>query len=172
MSLLLHSRPLIPWRWIGVPALLSVIATVVLAIPVEVLGLRLPEPVFPLVLSFAWAAIRPSVLTPFAVLGLGLFLDLFWGGPPGLWAVSLLVSHASILAGRGIMTGMGRSMGPLWYLASTILAFGAAYLITQLDGLSQPDLLSVFWQFLATCLLYPFARVLTERYEDADVRFR
>ncbi len=172
MSLMSHTRPLAPWSWIGVPALVSVLATIVFATPIEILGLRLPQPVFPLVLSFAWAVIRPSVLAPFALLLVGLFLDLFWGGPPGLWAVTLLAPYAAILLVRGAITGQGRELGVIWYLATMALAFGAAYGLVFLNGLTPPDLLSLFWQFLATSLLYPFAGYLTDRFEDADVRFR
>jgi rod shape-determining protein MreD len=81
MSLMQSTRPLEPWRWLGVPALVAVVATIVFAIPIKVFGLQLPEPVFPMVLAFAWAVIRPSVIAPFVLMLLGLFLDLFWGGP-------------------------------------------------------------------------------------------
>ncbi len=50
------------------------------------LCLQLPEPVFPMAPAFAWAMIRPSVLAPLVLLVMGLFLDLLWGGPIGLWA--------------------------------------------------------------------------------------
>jgi rod shape-determining protein MreD len=36
----------------------------------------------------------------------------------------------------------------------------------------MPNLIAVGWQFLVTAALYPFAHILIERYEDADVRFR
>ena len=52
------------------------------------------------------------------------------------------------------------------------MAIGAGYLFTMLDALAAPSMLAVFWQFLATILLFPFANRLIERFEDADVRFR
>jgi rod shape-determining protein MreD len=42
----------------------------------------------------------------------------------------------------------------------------------MLDSLAMPSLIAVFWQFLATVLLFPFAQSLVDRFEDADVRFR
>jgi rod shape-determining protein MreD len=42
----------------------------------------------------------------------------------------------------------------------------------MLDSLAMPSLLAVFWQFLVTTLLFPFAHRLIDRFEDADVRFR
>ena len=76
-------------------------ATILLGIPLHVFTLQLPEPVFPLALAFAWAVIRPSILAPFGILLLGLFLDVFWGGPLGLWALCLLVAYGISLAGYG-----------------------------------------------------------------------
>jgi len=172
MSLVMSARPLVPWRWLGVPAVLSLVATVILATPIDILGLRLPEPVFPLALSFAWAVIRPSVLAPFLLLAIGLFLDMFWGGPAGLWAVVLLVPYAAVLIGRSVMNGQGRGMSQIWYTLTLVLAFGTAYLVVVMNGLTPPNLVAVFWQFLATGLLYPFVHLLIERFEDADVRFR
>lgn len=172
MSLIMPARPLIAWRWLGTPALLSVGATILFATPIDILGFRLPEPVFPLALSFAWAAIRPSILAPFVLLALGLFLDLFWGGPPGLWAVSLLVPYAAVLIGRSIMSSQGGGANLIGYIVTLAMAFGAAYGLIFLCALALPSLVAVFWQFLATALLYPFVYRLIERFEDADVRFR
>ena len=59
-----------------------------------------------------------------------------------------------------------------WYGALTAVAMGAGYLFIMLDVQSMPSPLSLFWQFLATVVLYPFADRLIERFEDADVRFR
>ncbi len=99
------AKPMNPVGWLGLPMLLAVAATVFLATPIHIFGFALPEPVFPLALAFAWAQIRPSVLPPFALLLLGLFLDVFWGGPQGLWPLCLLASYASVLAVRRLITG-------------------------------------------------------------------
>ena len=172
MSLLQSTRPLDPLRWLGLPALACLAATIVFAIPIKVFGLQLPEPVFPMVLAFAWAVIRPSVIAPFVLMLLGLFLDLFWGGPLGLWGVSLLASYTVVLASRSIMTGQSRPMRQVWFAGSTAMTLLVGFLIASVVSLTIPNLLAVFWQFLATALLYPFAHRLIERYEDADVRFR
>jgi rod shape-determining protein MreD len=172
MSLMQAARPLDPWRWLGGPALACVAATFLFAVPFKAFGLQLPEPVFPLVPAFAWAVIRPSVIAPFLLLLLGLFLDYFWGGPLGLWGVSLLVAYAVVLSARPIMTGQSRGMRQVWFASATGLAMLAGFLLSALDSVAVPNLWSVFWQFLATSLLYPFAHRLIERFEDADVRFR
>jgi rod shape-determining protein MreD len=166
------ARPLAAWRWLGLPAFYCILATFLFAVPVRVLGFSLPEPVFPLVLSFAWAVIRPSILAPFVLLAVGLFLDLFWGGPAGLWAVCLIAPYGVVLSARSSMSGQSEFARLASYLGATALAFAVGYLLTAVDSLAFPSPMAVLWQFLATALLYPFARGLIERFEDADVRFR
>ena len=172
MTLQPATRPLNPWIWLGVPGVLCGIATLLFAIPVRVFGLQPPEPVFPIICAYAWAIIRPSALAPFAVLGLGLFLDLYWGGPLGLWGLSLLATYAAVLSVRTILSGEG--FVALWagYAVATGLAMAVGVAITLVMAAQVPNLLSMFWQFAATFVLYPFAHALIQRYDDADVRFR
>lgn len=165
-------RALNPGRWLGVPMLLCIVATILFAAPIRIWGLQLPEPVFAMVPAFAWAMIRPSILAPFALLILGLFLDIFWGGPTGLWGLSLLVAYAMVLILRNAMTGQSRPMMWAWFAGVTAVAMTGGFLFTMLDSLAMPSLLAVFWQFLVTALLFPFAHRLVDRFEDADVRFR
>jgi rod shape-determining protein MreD len=166
------ARPLNPIGWLGLPMLLAIVATVVLATPIHIFGFALPEPVFPLALAFAWALIRPSVLPPFALLLLGLFLDVFWGGPQGLWPLCLLTAYASTLAVRRLIAGHEYVVEWLWYGAATAVAFGAGFVLMSMAAGQAPNLFALAWQYLATLILFPFARRLMERYEDADVRFR
>lgn len=166
------AQPLTPWRWLGVPMLQCLGVTVLLAIPMRLFGLRLPEPVLPLMLAFAWAVIRPSIIAPAAVLFMGLFLDLFWGGPLGLWALALLTAYGVVLVTRSMMAGQSRPMMWAWYAVACAVAFGAAYLFSMVLARQAANLVSVGWQLLATIVLYPFADRLIDRFEDADVRFR
>lgn len=167
------ARPLSPLGWLGLPALLCVVATVVLATPLRIFGLALPEPVFPLALAFAWALIRPSVLPPFALLALGLFLDVFWGGPQGLWPLCLLAAYAAVLMVRRLIAGQDILMMGAWYALTIAVAFGVGFFLMTIDaGGGAPSLAALGWQYAWTVLLFPFAYRLIERYEDADVRFR
>jgi rod shape-determining protein MreD len=166
------ARPLAPWRWLGLPMLAVVAGTILFAVPMRVFGYGLPEPIFALPVAFAWAVIRPSMLAPVCVMLLGLFLDMLWGSPTGFWAVCLLLPYGVVLGGRAMLQGQSQLMMIIWYGAATALTIGAGYLFTMLDTQNAPDPLSVFWQFLATIVLYPFANRLIERFEDADVRFR
>lgn len=166
------SRPLEPWRWLGVPALAAMLATMLFGAPLRVLLLALPEPVFPMVLAFSWAIIRPSVLGPFALLGVGLFLDLFVGLPLGFWPVSLLVGYGAALLSRNALAGQESEVMLLFYAASTTATFLTAYVLMMIVGKAQANLVAVLWQFLATLALFPFVAMLRNRFRDADIRFR
>lgn len=161
-----------PLSWLGAPLLLSLLATLVFATPLRVAGLALPEPVFPMAPAFAWAVIRPSILGPFLLLAAGLFLDFFWGGALGLWALSLLIAYGMALLARNLMAGQSVQVLWAWYAAATALAFGAAYLFVMLDTHVAPDPVGTALQLLATAALFPLARRLIDRFEDADIRFR
>jgi rod shape-determining protein MreD len=150
----------------------AIVATIVFSVPLRVFGLQLPEPIFPMALAFAWAVIRPSILAPFCILLMGLFLDLFWGGPLGLWALCLLIAYGGALAGRSMMAGQSRIILCVWYALVTATALVAGYLFVMLDSRSTPGLVPMAWQFVATIVLYPFAQRLIDLFEDADVRFR
>jgi rod shape-determining protein MreD len=167
-----QSQPLQPLAWIAVPLLACLAATVLLATPLRVFGLQLPEPVFPLVLAFAWPVIRPSLLGPLALLAAGLFLDLFWGAPLGFWALNLLIVYGGAQLARNLMTGRSAPALAGWYLGLTTVAFAAAYLVSTLRAHVTPSVAGSLLQFLPTAALFPFARLLIDRFEDADVRFR
>ncbi|MGI9169035.1 MAG: hypothetical protein ACR2FH_02495 [Caulobacteraceae bacterium] len=161
-----------PIPWLGAPMALAAGASLIFALPLQVFGLRLPEPVFALVPAFAWAIARPSVLAPFAVLGLGLFLDLLWGGPLGLWPLALLCAYALVLATGTFLSARDSWTLWAWYAGACAIALGAGVLLTYLTAGVVPNLVGVAWQFAATVVLFPFANRLIGRYEDADVRFR
>ena len=166
------ARPLSPFRWLGLLILQVMAASILFALPFRFWGFGLPEPVFALPVVFAWAVIRPSMLAPLGVMLMGLFLDMLWGGPSGLWAVCLLLPYGLVLAGRAMLAGQSRLVMWAWFCAATALALGAGYLLTMLAAQNAPSLASVGWQFLATIVLYPFADRLIDLFEDADVRFR
>ena len=166
------ARTLDPWRWLGVPLVQAIVATILFGIPVRLWGLQLPEPVFPMPVVFAWAVIRPSVLAPLGILLMGLFLDVFWGGSMGLWPLCLLIAYGILLVGRSMMAGQSRTILWIWYGMVAAIAELSGYLFIMLDEKSMPSLVSVGWQLLVTVVLFPFAYRLIDMFEDADVRFR
>lgn len=161
-----------PLSWLVLPMLLALAAAVLFTLPLRLFGLQPPEPVWPLAPAFAWAVIRPSVVAPFLVLTMGLFLDLLWGGPSGLWGLALLLGFGFILLARSMMIGQSFPVLWLWFALMALVVFAAAYLLARLGSGEAPALLAVVLQVLPTLLLFPWAWWLIERFEDADVRFR
>jgi rod shape-determining protein MreD len=166
------SRRLDAWGFLIAPTLLCLAATVLQDIAFRLFVFSLPEVVWPLIPAFAWAVVRPSILPPILLFGMGVFIDLWTGGPLGLWAVALLAAYGSVFVTRSIMAGQSRAAMWIWYAAACLFAFVTADFLTMLDALNTPNYLAVFWQFAVTAALYPLAHRLVERYEDADVRFR
>lgn len=161
-----------PLQWIVYPALAVMGLSLVLATPVELFGLKLPEPVLPMVLAFAWPLIRPSLLAPVALFVTGLFLDLLWGGVLGLWPLALLLVYGVVLLSRNLLAGQETRVLFIWYGGCTILAFLVAYVVVMFDAGRAPSLIALFWQVVPTLLVFPAADWMIQRFDDGDVRFR
>ena len=161
-----------PLDWVVYPALACIAATLILATPVRLFGLPPPEPVFPMILAFAWPLIRPSILGPVALLFLGVFLDMLWGGPLGLWSLALLGVYGAVLGARSFIVGQELPVLLLWYAGLSCGAFLFLYLFVMLDVKVTPTIVGVLLQLFATLLLFPLAYLLVQRFDDGDVRFR
>ena len=161
-----------PLQWIALPAIAVMAGSVVLATPVELFGLKLPEPVLPLILAFAWPLIRPSMIAPAVLFGLGLFLDMFWGGTLGLWPLCLLSVYGVVLASRNLLAGQETQVLFVWYAVCALAAFIVAYLIVTLDAGRAPSLFALVGQIIPTLLLFPAADWMIQRFDDGDTRFR
>ena len=157
-------------RWVLVPSLISLVSTLVFATPLRLFGLALPEPVFPYVLAFGWAALRPSMLAPLVLLALGLFLDLLWGGPLGLWPLCLLVCHGLALAARRLLSGEDAAVLWVWYAGICAVSLSVGWVATWMMAGTWPTLVGVALQWLATAALFPLAWRLIERYQVDDGR--
>lgn len=161
-----------PQQWILLPALAALATTLILATPIKVFGLTLPEPVTPLVLAFAWPLIRPSLLAPLALFIVGVIVDLFWGNRLGLWPLGLLSAYAVVMVSRPYIAGQDTRLLFAWYSGVCALAFFIVYLVTSITAGQQPSLLALFFQYLPTILIFPAANWLIERFDDGDLRFR
>lgn len=162
-----------PQHWIAYPALLAVVAVLVFATPVRLMfNWPLPEPVFPMVLAFAWALIRPSMIAPAVLLVLGLFLDLLWITPMGFWALAFLLVYITVLLSRSLIVGQDESVVFFWYAGVTTAAFVLLYVVATLRTGVAPSLIAVGLQWLATVVLFVFANILLQRFDEGEVRFK
>lgn len=158
--------------WIFIPALLSVLGTVLLATPVELFGLSLPEPLLPMILAFAWPLIRPSMLAPAVLFLLGVIVDVLLGRQLGLSAVMLLGVYGAILAARSFLIGQETPILFFWYAICTTAALVVGYVITSLSAHNPPSILAFLGLLIPTLLLFPLADRMIERFDDGDMRFR
>ena len=166
------SQPLNPSAWLVAPTLACVIASILLAVPIKVFGLQLPEPVVSMAPAFAWAVIRPSILPPIALISLGLFQDGLWGDAVGLWPLALLGLYGSAFAIRRVLTGQDFWPMFVWYGGACAGGFAIALGLTYMISGVLPSLIGLSLQFLPTLALFPLAWGLIVRFEDADIRFR
>lgn len=164
-------RLVTPVEWLILPTALALGVTVLLAVPMTLFGFRLPEPVTPMVLAFAWPLVRPSMLAPVILAACGLFLDVLWGTPLGLWALALLVVYGTALALRPLLNGQTSVVRALFYAALCLLAFTVAWLAMAAIADNAPSLTATALQILPTLLLFPLANGMIERFDDGDVRF-
>ncbi len=159
-------------QWIGWPALAAAAGTLVLATPVELFGLHLPEPILPLLLAFAWPLIRPSLVAPAVLFVLGLLLDVVLYQPLGLWPLCLLLPYGVVLLSRSFLAGQETRVLFFWFCLTSAAAFLLAYLIVTLTGGRAPSLLALLGQVIPTLLLFPLSNALIQRFDDVDSRYR
>lgn len=161
-----------PLQWIVYPALAAAAGTLLLATPVKLFGLKLPEPILPMVLAFAWPLIRPSVLGPLVLFLLGLFLDVVLFHPLGLWPLALLMVYGLILGARSFLMGQDTLMLFVWYAGVVMAALLTVYAAAALIAGNAPSVLAFVMQALPTLLLFPLAGGMIARFDDDEVRLR
>ena len=157
-------------RWILGPVAVCLLGTLLFAAPLQLFGLMAPEPVFPLMAAFVWAALRPSMIAPVALVLLGLFLDFVWGGPIGLWALCLISAHVLALSVRRLLSGENFTVLWVWYAAACIVAFAVGEGLLRLAYGVWPSLVGVALQAGVTIALFPLGWWLIERYHTDERR--
>ncbi len=162
-----------PHEWIGMPALLAIAATLIMATNIPLpWGLVLPEPVWPLALAFSWPLIRPSYIAPFVLAALGLFLDFFWGAPLGFYVLLLMIVFSVTFLIRSYIVGQDMTIVASVYVMSIIGFFILGTLLTTLYAGQVPRLLGVAEQMFASLITVPVMWWLLDKYLHADVRFQ
>jgi len=165
-------RKIGPLEWLILPAVFVLLGTLVLGSSVQPFGLYLPEPVLPFILAFAWPLVRPSVIAPVLVFLLGLFLDLYWGASLGLWALSLSLVFGLMTVLRPYVVSQGPKFIFLVFLAVLLLMTMFLVLFTLMDTGTMARLSGALEQIVATCLFFPTALVLIERYAHTSIQFQ
>jgi rod shape-determining protein MreD len=129
-----------------VPVFLGVLGVLVANLPVSVFGGLVPSPLLALMPVYFWTLVRPDLMPPVAVFGIGVLEDLLSGGPPGIWAASFVVCYALIDRERDTFAGLSGVGAVLGFAAAMSATAATAYAIVSV----------YYWRFP------PFALLLVE----------
>jgi rod shape-determining protein MreD len=143
-----------------VPAGTVFIALLLMAIPLPLAWGVMPN--IALLLVILWASIQPRLVPAWAAALLGLFADLMFGGPIGIWA---FLFAAAVIAVRLVEAwAEGHSLLFDWIFAGlvTVLAHLLAWQLLRFLG-ATPPLLPFLAQALLTVIAYPAVAALAAR---------
>lgn len=138
-----------------IPTLTALFFVLAGVVPAGVPGLSTVTPLLSVAAIFYWVVVRPDLMPPAAVFGIGLLQDVLSGGPIGLWALTLLLVQYLSLSQRRFLVGQTFILG--WVGFSSIV-IGAACLAWLAACIYYDVLLSpvpVFVQAALTILIYP-----------------
>jgi rod shape-determining protein MreD len=121
---------LLPIATTGLAVLLSIQ-------PTSITGSAL-TPAFTLMAAYHWTIYRPGLLPPLALFVVGTIEDLLSGGPPGVTALLLLLTHALVLRHRHHF--VNRPFPFVW-AGFTVLTGGAMLFLWSLHSLLAAELL-------------------------------
>ncbi len=143
-----------------VPGFIVFIAELLMTLPVPLAWGVMPN--FALLFVILFASIQPRLMPIWAAFLLGLFADLLWGGPLGLWT---FIFSAAVAAVRLAETRVeGHSLAIDWGFAALLLL--AAYLLCWrfliFTGYDAP-LVPLLAQAAITAVGYPLAALLAGR---------
>lgn len=137
------------------PALLAAVLVVVANLPISFTGGLLPPPVLALAAVYFWTLVRPDLMPPVIVLGIGLLEDLLSGGPPGLWAAGFVAAYALTDRERETFAGMIGPGALMSFAAVMLLAGATAYVVACVVYLRLAPLPPLIVESISTVLFYP-----------------
>ena len=111
-----------------VPMLFGLLCVFIANIPISVLGGLVPPPLLALVPVYFWCLVRPDLMTPAAVLAIGMAEDLLSGGPPGVWTLAFLLTYALVARQRDSFAGLSGLVAVVGFGAATAFACAIAWL--------------------------------------------
>ncbi|MGZ5960566.1 MAG: hypothetical protein ACXWLE_05710 [Rhizomicrobium sp.] len=137
-----------------VPVVLGILGVVIANFPVSILGGLVPPPLLVFMPLYFWAMVRPDLMTPFWVFMLGILQDLLSGGPPGVWAASILGAYFLIDRQRDMLAGLSGIGAIAGFAVSALTACVTAYVIVGLYYWHLPPLAPMMVELAMTVLFY------------------
>jgi rod shape-determining protein MreD len=146
-----------PLRLLGsfIPAVLAVLLVLLVNMPVSFTGGLLPAPALALACVYFWVLVRPDLMPPLAVLGIGLLEDLLSGGPPGLWAAGFLAALWLTDRQRETFAGLTGAGAVVGFAGAMLFASATAYVLDAVVYLRLPTLPPLLLESVSTVMFYP-----------------
>jgi rod shape-determining protein MreD len=144
------------WRIFSalVPFLCGIFAVLISNLPLSLTNGLVPAPLLGLVPIYFWCLVRPDLMTPAAVFGIGLFEDIMAGGPPGIWTLAFVVTYAVIERQREAFAGLSGLGAVLGFATAALITAACAYATVALYYLHMPPPGPMVAELVVTVLFY------------------
>lgn len=137
-----------------VPVSCGFLAVLLSNLPLSLTNGLVPAPLLGLVPIYFWCLVRPDLMTPAAVFGIGLFQDILAGGPPGIWTLSFVVTYAVIERQREAFAGLSGLGAVLGFATAALIASACAYATIALYYWHLPPIGPIVAELVVTVLFY------------------
>jgi len=112
------------------PLLCGLVAVLISNLPLSLTNGLVPAPLLGLVPIYFWCLVRPDLMTPAVVFGIGLLEDMVAGGPPGIWTLSFVITFGVIDRQRDSFAGLAGLGAVLGFATASLIACVVAYAVT------------------------------------------
>lgn len=143
-----------------IPVSLAILGVLIANLPVSFLGGIVPPPLLGLMPLYFWCLVRPDLMPPFWAFAIGVLEDMLSGGPPGVWAVSFVVTYALIDRQRDAFAGLSGVAAILGFATAASVACATAYLVVAIYYWRVPPLAPVMGELAMSVFFYLPAVVL------------
>jgi rod shape-determining protein MreD len=137
-----------------VPVSCGLLAVLFSNLPLSFTNGLVPAPLLGLIPIYFWCLVRPDLMTPAAVFGIGLFQDILAGGPPGIWTLSFVVTYAVIERQREAFAGLSGLGAVVGFATSALVASACAYATVALYYWHLPPIGPIVAELVVTVLFY------------------
>jgi rod shape-determining protein MreD len=137
-----------------IPVTLAILGVLIANTPVSVLGGIVPAPLLGLMPVYFWCLVRPDLMPPFWAFAIGLMEDVLSGGPPGVWAVSFVVTYATLDRQRDALAGLAGAAAIVGFATAAAICCATAYAVVALYYWRIPPLAPVMSELAMSVIFY------------------
>ena len=142
-----------------VPLFTGLLLVLIANTPISLLAGLVPAPLLALVPVYFWCLVRPDLMTPIAVMAIGLAEDILSGGPPGVWTLAFVLTYALVARQRDSFAGLSGVAAVVGFAGAALFACSTAYLTVAALALLSPNghvppLLPIVSELAMTVLFY------------------